>query len=442
MCERKATGLNAAHVLSLCTCVLGIVASFVLPWFAIPSVGHGGAPFEFAFYALEDGLQVLLERLYGTASVPVGISSFFQSWCVIVRYAGLFGIALMIAAAVCVWQSRRVPAWISRLCLFASCVAPCSAIALVVVCNDALNGLTGQPSTLLNLTSKGFIRLTYAPLGLLFFGLGTALLVGRLMGMAVARTGERQLELNPAPVQDGTVRTRLAVIVIAVAVPLMMGIGVLFLGNRSQVFIGLCLVIAAMVPFAWTFEHRRPQAREVVLIAVMTALSVAGRLALFMVPQCKPTSALVIISGIWLGPEAGCLVGMLSAFTSNFFFGQGPWTPWQMFGFGLIGFLAGVLFKGRRRIDAYGRLFACAYGFLAVMFVYGPIVDTSSVLTNMGIMNPHAFAAIYLAGVPFNFIHAASTVFFLFLLVNPMGKKLARIQRKYGLTESSSNREM
>lgn len=238
--------------------------------------------------------------------------------------------------------------------------------------------------------------------------------------------------------RTNALRRRLSLAALLVATPLIMALGIATLGNRGQVFVGLFMIIAAMAPFAWTFEHRRPQAREIVLIAVMTALCVAGRLALFMLPQCKATAALVIIAGVWMGPETGCLVGMLAAFTSNFFFGQGPWTPWQMFGFGCVGFLAGALFGARGPLRRNGHAphpaALALFGFAAVMLVYGPIVDTSSVLYNMGSMNLQAFAAIYLAGVPFNFAHAVSTAAFLALLANSMGNKIARIQRKYGLS--------
>jgi hypothetical protein len=81
-----------------------------------------------------------------------------------------------------------------------------------------------------------------------------------------------------------------------------------------------------------------------VIIAVLCGIAVAGRAAFFMLPQFKPVVAIVIIAGASLGAESGFIVGALSGFVSNFIFGQGPWTPWQMFAFGMIGFIAGLLF--------------------------------------------------------------------------------------------------
>ena len=100
-----------------------------------------------------------------------------------------------------------------------------------------------------------------------------------------------------------------------------------------------------MIPFAFAFENRKPKARELVIISSLCAIGVVGRTAFFMLPQFKPVAAIVIISGVAFGGETGFLVGAITAFVSNFFFGQGPWTPWQMFSFGIIGFLAGIMFQ-------------------------------------------------------------------------------------------------
>ena len=132
---------------------------------------------------------------------------------------------------------------------------------------------------------------------------------------------------------------------IAFVAILTMAGGMIFLDDRKYYFISLLLIFYAMVPFFVRFEGRKPQSREVVILAVMVAIGVAGRAAFFMVPQFKPVVAIVVIAGVCLGKESGFLVGAMTAFVSNFIFGQGPWTPWQMFCFGLIGFLAGLLFE-------------------------------------------------------------------------------------------------
>ena len=117
------------------------------------------------------------------------------------------------------------------------------------------------------------------------------------------------------------------------------------IGDRNYWFVSMSLIILAIWLFFSLFESRKPRAREIVPIAVMSAIAAIGRFAFAMLPQFKPVAAIVIITGMSFGPEAGFLTGAVSALVSNFFFGQGPWTPWQMFAFGVLGFLAGLLYK-------------------------------------------------------------------------------------------------
>ena len=133
-----------------------------------------------------------------------------------------------------------------------------------------------------------------------------------------------------------------------------------------------------MVPFAFLFEKRKPQTKELVVLSVLCAAATAGRAAFYMLPQFKPVAAIVIISGICFGGEAGFLVGAVTGFVSNFFFGQGPWTPWQMFSFGIIGFLSGVLFRKGLLKKTKGAL--CIFGGLSTLIIYGGIMNSSSVI--------------------------------------------------------------
>lgn len=141
-------------------------------------------------------------------------------------------------------------------------------------------------------------------------------------------------------------RTLLAGLLIFIVIPATILLGIFVLDDRKYYFISLLIVLYTMIPFALVFENRKPQARELIVIAVLAAIAVAGRAAFFMLPQFKPVVAIVIIAGVSLGAEAGFLVGAVAGFVSNFFFGQGPWTPWQMFCFGIIGFLGA--FSSRR----------------------------------------------------------------------------------------------
>ncbi|WP_202128898.1 ECF transporter S component [Paenibacillus dendrobii] len=228
-------------------------------------------------------------------------------------------------------------------------------------------------------------------------------------------------------------RTLWAAIFILVLIPATILLGVYVLNDRKYYFISLLIVLYTMVPFALVFEQRKPQARELIVIAVLTAIAVAGRGAFFMLPQFKPVVAIVIIAGVSLGAEAGFLVGAMTGFVSNFFFGQGPWTPWQMFCFGIIGFLAGILFKkGWLRKS---KLSLCIYGGLATFVIYGGIINVGSLLMFTPEFSWPALLATYISGFWFDMVHAISTVFFLFIISRPMIEKLDRIKTKYGLIE-------
>lgn len=228
-------------------------------------------------------------------------------------------------------------------------------------------------------------------------------------------------------------RTLVAAAMILLAIPLTIYIGIYFFGDRKYYFISLLIILETMLPFALVFEKRKPQARELVVISVLCAIAVAGRAAFFMLPQFKPVVALVIIAGVCFGGETGFLVGAITGFVSNFFMGQGPWTPWQMFAFGIIGFIAGLLFRKGLLRKTRGSL--VIFGGLATFFIYGGIMNPASVLMWQSKPNLQMFLSAYLMGIPFDLIHAAATVFFLWVLSAPMIEKLDRIKVKYGLLE-------
>ncbi|MCL2610258.1 MAG: ATP-binding cassette domain-containing protein [Defluviitaleaceae bacterium] len=228
-------------------------------------------------------------------------------------------------------------------------------------------------------------------------------------------------------------RTLMATAIIMFTIPMTIYIGITLFDDRRFYFISMLIILQTMIPFFLVFEGRKPEARELIIIAVLCAIAVAGRSAFFMLPQFKPVVAMVIIAGVAFGGEAGFLVGAMTGFVSNMFFGQGPWTPWQMFAFGLIGFLAGILFrKGLLRRTPISLAF---FGGLATFIIYGGIMNPASVI--MWQPNPtiQMFIMAYLMGISFDLVHAAATMFFLIIISKPMLEKLDRIKVKYGLVE-------
>lgn len=228
-------------------------------------------------------------------------------------------------------------------------------------------------------------------------------------------------------------RTILSALMVLLLIPLTIYIGVFYLGDRKYYFISLLIILETMLPFFIIFEGRKPQARELVIISVLCAIAVAGRIAFVTLPQFKPVIALVIISGICLGGETGFLVGAITAFMSNFYFMQGPWTPWQMFAYGIIGFVSGLLCQ--KGILKKNKVQVCFFGFFATIILCGGILNFSSVVAAQAQITPAAILTSIIAGLPLDLIHGISTVFFLWFAFEPMCDKLERIKIKYGIME-------
>lgn len=205
-----------------------------------------------------------------------------------------------------------------------------------------------------------------------------------------------------------------------------------FEGKEYYLF-SLVIVLAGVILFLVHFERRKPSVAELSILAVMTAFAVVARISFFFFPQIKPVLAVVIICGISMGAESGFISGALCAFVSNFYFGQGSWTPFQMFALGVVGFLAGVLF---RRIPVNAGTLSI-YGVLSAVVIYGGIVDLNTLFFFTGSNTWQAVKAVYGAGFVFNLILGVSTAGFLILLHRPMLAKLSRVKIKFQLMEDS-----
>ncbi len=214
--------------------------------------------------------------------------------------------------------------------------------------------------------------------------------------------------------------------------PLTVLLGIYAFDDKKYYFISLLLIIEAMIPFILSFEKREPSTREIVVISILCAIGVAGRIAFVAFPQFKPLAAIIIITGICFGAESGFLTGAISAFVSNFYFGQGPWTPWQMFALAMVGFLAGLVFYNPKVRKT--RIGISLFGMIAVFCIYGPVADMSF-LSYMSTPTWDYILSVLATGVAFNVIHSVSTAIFLFVCANAMIEKLERIKLKYGILE-------
>ena len=165
---------------------------------------------------------------------------------------------------------------------------------------------------------------------------------------------------------------------------------------------------------------------------VLAALAAAGRILFAPFPDFKPVSAICILAGAVFGRRSGFLVGALAALVSNFFFGQGPWTPWQMYAWGLVGYVAGVL-ADRGWLDR--TVVLCAYGF-ASSLAYGLVLNSWYVVGFVHPVTLPAVAVAFAAAIPFDVAHGVATVLFLLALYAPWRKKLERIKCKYALVDA------
>lgn len=226
-------------------------------------------------------------------------------------------------------------------------------------------------------------------------------------------------------------KNRLGYLVMFGIIPLLIAVGVVLLHDRKYQIVSILLAFLACVPFFLSFEKREPNVREMVVLAVMTALSVAGRFLFAMVPGFKPVTAIVVITAIHFGPQAGFLTGALSAVLSNLYFGQGPWTPFQMFVWGFLGLLAGLLAKHGW---LQSRLALSFYGLFAGV-AFSMMMDVWTVLAMDGIFSPLRYLAAVSSSFFFMAVYAVSNVVFLLTFSKPIGEKLERIKIKYGLMD-------
>ena len=212
----------------------------------------------------------------------------------------------------------------------------------------------------------------------------------------------------------------------------------LVLEGREYYYVSLAIMLAGVILFVLGFENRRPSVAELTIIAVMCSIGVASRVSFFFFPQIKPLAAVVIITGISLGAESGFITGAVSAFVSNFYFGQGSWTPFQMFAWGVVGFFAGIVF---RKVPV-NRFSISVYGLLSVVVIYGGIVDINTLFYSMGENTWNSILWVYGTGLPMNLMFGISTVIFLVLLHKPVLSRLTRVKIKYHLIEQEKENRL
>ena len=225
-------------------------------------------------------------------------------------------------------------------------------------------------------------------------------------------------------IRNARARTALRYLIPFLLIPAAVALCALVFEGQRYLIVSLGIAALALLLFMTGFERKNIGSRRMVITAIMTALAVFGRF----IPLFKPITAICVMTAVYLGAEAGFLCGSMSVLISNIWFGQGPWTPFQMLGFGLIGLFAGylskVLLKSRRLMLSYGVIAGLAYSF---------IMDIWTVLWYAGGFDWKLYTAAIVSAIPFTLLYAVSNVVFLLILRKPVGNKLERVKIKYGV---------
>ncbi|MBQ3816927.1 MAG: ECF transporter S component [Clostridia bacterium] len=220
----------------------------------------------------------------------------------------------------------------------------------------------------------------------------------------------------------------IGIIILSALIPAVVIIGSLIFKEKYYAWISLLIAILSCIPLFICFERKESSSKELAVLAVMTSISALGRFVFAWLPGFKPVAAITIITAIYLGKEAGFAVGSLSAVVSNFYFGQGPWTPFQMFSWGFIGFIAGLLKNPLKK----SKILLCAFGTVSGI-LFSLTMDVWSVIWADGGFNLSRYIAAVITARFVTAEYALSNIIFLLFLSKPIGEKLERIKKKYGL---------
>lgn len=215
---------------------------------------------------------------------------------------------------------------------------------------------------------------------------------------------------------------------VLVVIPAVLGVCA-FVQVDQSALIATAVAIGCLALIFAELDRSQPALRQIMPIVVLAALATAGRVVFAPLPYVKPVSALCILAGGVYGRRAGFYTGAFAALFSNFFFGQGPWTPWQMYAWGMVGYLAGMF----AATGAFKHIWAVlVYGFASGLF-FGFIMNTFYLVGYVHPITWQSALLAYGAGIGFDVLHGVATVGFLSLVYVPWKAKLARIKLKYDM---------
>lgn len=227
-------------------------------------------------------------------------------------------------------------------------------------------------------------------------------------------------------------KTRKLNIIFYLLIALMLPIGIFAMKDRKYNIVSTIIAILAMMPFFVACFTKKIGIKELLVISIMISFSVLGRFIFAPIPHFKPIIAIVIITAIGLGPEAGFLTGAMTALLSNIYFGQGPWTPFQMVAWGSIGLAIGIIHFFNKK---------CPWWILPIYGVVGGfwfsmIMDIWSVLNWGSDFTWGHYGTLFVSALPVTAMYVGSNIVFLLLLTKPMLKQFERMKNKYGIFQN------
>jgi energy-coupling factor transport system substrate-specific component len=204
--------------------------------------------------------------------------------------------------------------------------------------------------------------------------------------------------------------------------------GVVFFRDRAVSFASTGVVLLMLAGYFYVYEKKNSQAWELVIVALLSALSVLGRIVFAFLPSLKPCSAIIILTAVYYGRETGFMVGAFTALVSNFYFGQGGWTPFQMLAWGLTGYFAGMLGKWLSKNKILLLIYSALIGvfFSLLMDIYTCLWMDGKVIVSRYIVQVSSAARVTVS-------YAVSNVIFTGLFMQPFGRVFKRLCIKYGI---------
>lgn len=224
-------------------------------------------------------------------------------------------------------------------------------------------------------------------------------------------------------------KSRWYLIVASVVMLILLIASIVLFNYKAYLLLSFVLIAMTMIPFFARFEVRKITSREIVILAILAAIAAVSRVPFAPLPSVQPTSFVIIITGLVFGAESGFIVGAVAAIVSNIFLGQGPWTPWQMYAWGMIGMTAGLLRNTWWMKQMWGKLlFGFVWGYL-----FGWFMNFWIIVSAIENFTWEFFISIYIASIYFDLAHGLSNVFFLFIFSASWIRILHRFKKKYGL---------